>query len=519
MLTIILNFVIIRLLNQKVIGIKMLKNQWENILQDKDTRQSLSKIRQAIKDPTALQQLHNIADGNEEILIKLLQSQDAKTRKNAALLMGDLENNIFLAPIWQAYQNELQRFVKSSYLSAIGKFNYDIYLDDIKEQLEFLKTVELTTENEKHITEEIRELSALIVQGEGIIFHSFTGWNNPCHVMLIANRNITEIVSKELLDLEPSAKIKPVNVGVMASVGNLNWLKDIRIYQEVLFLIPGMAACEMDETAIADTIAASGLLDFLSSSHNGKAPYHFRLEMKSKKSLGEKSTFLKKLASGIEKLSNRRLINSTGIYEFEIRLIENKQQRCNIMIKLFTIQDGRFTYRKEFIPTSIKPVNAALTVAVAKEFMKPQAQVMDPFCGVGTMLIERHKAVPANTTYGIDVQEEAIIKARENTQTAGQIIHYINRDFFTFTHEYLFDEVITDMPFQIGRITQDEVFDIYQQFFHKLPQHLKEGAVIILYSHNKDYVKQMTARTDFKMLKEVLISKREETYVLILQYR
>lgn len=497
----------------------MLKYEWENILKGQEIRQSLSKIRQEIKDSNKLQLLHNIVKGNEEILIELLKSEDAKTRKNAALLMGDLGWQDFLSPIWEAYKNESQRFVKSSYLSAVGKFDYYAYQEEIKEQLEILKTIELTKENEKHIMEEMRELSALIVRIEGVSSHKFIGYNNPYEIVLLSNRNFRETVAKELMTLEPYAKIKFISAGVMAKIDNLNWLREIRIYQELLFIIKGMKECPMDTVAVAETIVGSELLAFLADSHDGKAPYYFRLEIKSKKTLGEKSVFLKKLATRIEKTSNRKLINSTDNYEFEIRLIENKQGNCNIMIKLFTLKDKRFTYRKKVIPTSIKPVNAALAVALAKEYMKEDAQVLDPFCGVGTMLIERHKAVRANTTYGIDIQEDAILKASENTDTAKQIIHYINRDFFRFTHDYLFDEIISNMPFRIGRINEEEIFIIYKQFFNKAPQHLKPGGLVVLYSHNKGYVKQMIAGTDFYLLKEYEISKREETYVFILQYK
>jgi len=497
----------------------MFKKEWENILKGQEIRQSLSKIRQAIKDSNNLQILQNLIKDNEEKLIALLESEDAKTRKNAALLMGDLGQQKFLRPIWEAYKNESQRFVKSSYLSAVGKFDYHIYQEDIKEQLEILKTAELTRENEKHIMEEMRELSSLIVHIEGVSAHTFTGWNDPYNIVLLANRNFTDVVGEELLALEPNAKIKSVGAGVMAKVTNLNWMNKIRIYHELLFMIPGMIACPMDSSAAAETIMNSGLLLFLADTHDGEAPYYFRLEMKSKRSLGEKSIFLKKLALRIEKLSKRQLINSTDNYEFEIRLIENKQGNCNIMIKLFTLKDKRFTYRKEVIPTSIKPVNAALSVALSREFMKEDAQVLDPFCGVGTMLIERHKAVRANTMYGIDIQEDAILKAGGNTAAARQITHYINRDFFRFTHDYLFDEIITDMPFKIGRTTEEEIFIIYKQFFHKVPQHIKAGALVVLYSHDRDFVKQIIAGTDFRLLKEYEISKREETYVLILRYK
>lgn len=497
----------------------MFKNEWENILKGEEIRQSLSKIRQAIKSSSNLELLRDIVKGNEEKLIDLLNSEDAKTRKNAALLVGDLAQQDFLSSIWTAYKNESQRFVKSSYLSAVGKFDYHDYQEELKEQLEILKTMELTEENEKHIMEEMRALSALIVGIEGISAHTFTGWNNPYDIVLLTNRNSTEMIGKELIELEPEATVKSVGAGLMAKVTNLTWLREMRTYQELLFMVPGMNTCPMEPTLVAETIANSGLLTFLAESHVGAAPYYFRLEMKSKRSLGEKSVFLKKLAGGIERLSGRKLINSTDNYEFEIRVIENRQVNCNILVKLYTLKDRRFTYRKEVIPNSIKPVNAALTVALAKEYMEEDAQVLDPFCGVGTMLIERHKAVRCNTMYGIDIQEDAITKAHENTEIANQIIHYINRDFFRFTHDYLFDEIITNMPFKIGRTTEEDVASIYRQFFHNAPAHLKRGAIVVLYSHNIDLVKQISGRTDFTLLKEYEISQREGTYVCILRYK
>lgn len=103
-----------------------------------------------------------------------------------------------------------------------------------------------------------------------------------------------------------------------------------------------------------------------------------------------KSAFVKKVSGHLEKLSERKLVNTTSNYEIELRLIEDKDGNCNLLVKLFTIKDHRFTYRKEVMPTSLKPVDAALTVALAKQYMKEGAQVMDPFCGGETIIIERH---------------------------------------------------------------------------------------------------------------------------------
>lgn len=62
------------------------------------------------------------------------------------------------------------------------------------------------------------------------------------------------------------------------------------------------------------------------------------------------------------------------------------------------------------------------------------------------MLIERDIAQPAREKYGIDIFGPAIEGARENASLAGEKINFIHRDYFDFKHDYLFDEIITNMP-------------------------------------------------------------------------
>lgn len=495
----------------------MIREKWEEIKQNINVRQNLSSLRKEIKDKGSKEQFLGMIQKEEDRLIRLLESEDAKTRKNTALLMGDLGKQEFLEPVYRAYKADTQRFVKSSYLAAVGNFNYSGYLNELKERLSFLDKEEITEENRKHIMEEARELSALIVRMEGTKTHKFSGWEEAFDIVLLTNRNFAHITEEELKLLEPDAVTKLFGAGVMAKVTNLKWVQKIRTYQELLFSVEGMKTCPMEPFQAAESIAGSKLLEFLTKCHRGEPPFYFRVEMKSRRELSEKSVFVKKLSGQIEKLTERRLINAAADYEIELRLIENKAGSFNVLVKLFTLRDERFAYRQNVMPTSIKPVNAALTAALVKNYLKEDAQVLDPFCGVGTMLIERHKAVRANTSYGVDMKEEAIIKARDNAEEAGQIIHFINRDFFRFEHEYPFDEIITNMPFQIGRITQEDILHIYRQFFSAVSKHLKEGAILILYSHNKELVEKMAVKYGYHILEKFEISKKEGTYVFVLQ--
>lgn len=492
----------------------MIRDTFENIVKNQDVRQNLSKLRQELKEGMNRHALLYAMGEQDMIFVQLLEHEDAKTRKNAALVMGAIGKNEYLPYLYEAYQKEEQLFVKSAYLTAISEFDYRDYMDAFKERMKELHALEITEENKKHITEELRALSNLVVRMEGVATHEFVGYHVLSDLVLLTNRNHMDVTIEDLQGM----RTKAFGAGVMVRTDQLEEVLKVRTYQELLFVVDGMRVCPREVEDAAKTIVKSDLFEFLVKRHKGKAPFYFRIELKAKMELDKKSAYTKKLAAEIERLSNRNFINTTSNYEFEIRMIENREGSFNVLVKLYTLPDERFAYRKEVIPTSIRPMNAALTVALTKHHMKENAQVLDPFCGVGTMLIERHKAVKANTTYGLDIYGEAIEKARNNTYEAHQIIHYINRDFFDFTHDYLFDEIITNMPAVIGRKQESEIYEVYEKFFKKAKVHMKEDGCIILYSHNKEYVKKFASKYGYRIVEEYEISMREGSYVFVIKW-
>ena len=359
----------------------------------------------------------------------------------------------------------------------------------------------------------MRALSNLVLMMEGNKAHKFTGYTIPSEIVLVTNRNHIHVTTDQLENMPK----KEFTAGVMAKTKNLEDVLNIRTFSELLFAIDGMKVLPNDVNKAAAMVADGKFLNFLEKRHEGGAPFYFRLEVKSKMDLSRRSTFAKRLGNEIERLSKRTLINSVNNYEVELRLIENKDGNFNVLVKLYTLKDDRFAYRKESIATSIQPVNAALAMELARPYIKENSQVVDPFCRVGTMLMERNRIEKGKTMYGLDIFGEAITKARANADSVHAVINYINRDFFDFTHEYLFDEIVTNMPFKSGVREEKELFEIYQKFFLKAKKHLKEDGIIIMYSHNRDYVKKLCTKP-YKIEKEFEISMREGTYLFIIRY-
>lgn len=493
----------------------MIRDLYDNIVKKEELRQNLIKLKAELKKKENKTALLYYIGKDYRIFEQLLHEQDAKVRKNAALIIGELELPDFLDKLYVAYKEEKQLFVKSAYLTAIKEYDYRSILVKLKNQLEEL--IQLTPEeaDKKHINEEVRVLSDLILRMEGIKKHPFTGYRIPSKLVLLTNRNYKQITQDQLKDKGSKA----FNAGIIVETADLKDVLNIRTVMEVLFMLDDIKICSQDIKEAARQLSSSSLLDFMKKRHIGEAPFYFRIEMKSKQPLDKKSSFTKKLAVELEKLSNRELLNSTSRYEFEIRLIENKDGDYNVLLKLYTIADERFSYRKNVLPTSIHPVNAALCISLATPYLKVGGQVLDPFCGVGTMLIERHKMVAAYSMYGLDLYEEAINKARENSEAAEVITHYINRDFFDFKHEYLFDEIITDMPFTKNKDGDSRLEELYRRFFEKVPTHLKPKAILVIYSHNKNYIKKAMNPSIYKIIKEYEISKVEGAYLYIIQYQ
>lgn len=492
----------------------MIKDIYQNIVNQQDVRKNLIELRKVLKEGNHLTTFLNHLSGDYSVLYTLLEAEDAKTRKNVALIMGELAVPEFMHKLYAAYQKEDKLFVKSDYLVALRQFDYRELLEQFKQRLDFLTSNTFEETSLKHISEEIRILTEMVITLEKPNTHTFSGYHELSDLILLTNRDHQKVT----LDQIKKGKAKEFGAGVIVRTNDLHEIMNIRTYSDILFRLQDVTTVENNPAVAAKAIYEGGLLEFLKARHREEYPYYFRIEIKSKMELDKKSAFAKKMASELERVSGRELINSTSNYEVEIRLIEGRDGFFNVLIKLYTIVDERFQYRKNAVAASIQPVNAALVTALAKDYLKEDADVLDPFCGVGTMLIERNKIAPAKVMYGVDIFGEAIDGAIENADLDDTDIYFINKDFFDFTHKYLFDEIFTNMPTRTGRKTEEEIQLLYDRFFDKASKMLKNEARIIMYTRDKELVdKGIRNRPEYKAVKTYEISRKEAAYIYILQ--
>lgn len=470
----------------------------------KDVRNALIEIKNLLKDSNNIDLLKNTKGYSQDVFVALLNDEEPKIRKNSALILGKIKEPSMAEILFNAYEKEQTLFVKSAYLTALCAYDVTAYIDGLKAHLAELENARHEEEDIKHVAEEIKALRKLLPKGE----HKRHVFNTPAkavRAILTCRKENSEHLAGILSEYRNVSDIKQIFCGVICTTTDIKALSSIRIYRDIIFPLNGMKPIE--KSNLPAEIACGNLMTCLDNMHKkSDSPYYFRITAK--------DLDASMVAAKIQALSGGRLVNAPSDYEIEIRLIEGRDGRYLAMLKLHTLGDYRFAYRANHIAASIHPVNAAMVVELAKDYLKKDAQILDPFCGVGTMLIERNKAVPAKYLYGTDIYGKAIEGARANAKLAGAEINYINRDYFDFRHEYLFDEIITNMPVFDSREETDKFYSI---FFKKTESILKKYGIMVLYSGEKNIIKKYLRLNDnFKLLREFVINEREENFAFII---
>lgn len=470
-----------------------------------NVRANLIEIKELLQEADNIEALKKEPLYQASLFPFLLENEDPKIRKNTALIMGELGEEGYGDILFNSYCKEETLFVRSAYLKALKKFPYDAYKKDLSERKQYLETGDFNPADVKHIAEELKILCSMLDKEIERKRHTAINPVAPLRVILGARSEVLDLLCKEVNQKAGCKDTRKIFCGVMTVTKDISALSRIPYYREILFPVNGMKSYPKAE--IPRAIAEGNLMAILDSLHKkSDGPFNFRVTANNPQ-VGD-------IASRIQVLSGGKLINSPSDYEIELKLMPAADNKYGIFLKLHTMADTRFKYRKNYVAASINPVNAAGIVALTKDYMKKDATILDPCCGVGTMLIERDRGVKAGHMYGVDTFGVAIEGGRENARLAGANINFVNRNFFDFTSKYFFDEIITNMPDYAG----EEADDFYGKFFCCAGKLLKQGGIMILYSDKKNLVKKyLRLNSEMKLLKEFVFKDKEEHYIFVIE--
>ena len=469
---------------------------WLEALKQENPRAILSAIRDIIKKEKPRGIFKRTMGNSKQKLSDFLGHSDPKVRKNVCGIIGELGDSEYLAALYSAYGIEQQLFVKSSYILSIGNCGEPLDAEKLQEILDVLiikeKSGEYKSENTKdakHLNEEKLALTRAIAKLSTHAHHEFKGFINPVPMVLTAMNDHFQITLRDLK--EKSINGEFVNEGILINEKDFNKIYACRTFYEILYPLDSCKNLELNYTVIAAAILNADIVGFLNQCHagTGNTPFWYRVEFKTMDYNRERSEFVKNLSRELDEISGGNLKNSPSSYEVEIRIVA-KKNLCSAFIKLYTSKDNRFAYRENTVPSSINPVTAAIVIKSISKWLKPNAKVIDPFCGAGTMLIERAKLKEFSSLTGVDIFKSAIAAATINSKLANVKIELIPKDILEFSSLDLFDEMISNMPFESKVGIRDSNTKLYSEFINKISKLIRPGGMAFLYTVEKNLLKQ-----------------------------
>ena len=287
-----------------------------NINNNIDVRTNLISLKDKLSKELSLTDLKQDINYNTEIFAKLLFDEDSKVRKNAALIIGMIDEPGLVKNLYESYEKENTLFVRSAYLRSLRKYDFSAYKDSLTERLNNLKKAEYEQSELKHIAEELQELKTMVgIKGEREAV-SFRNPKEPVLIFLTCKKEMADILAEQVKEMT-GLVTKKVFCGVALKTADIGKVSCIRTYKELLFPLNGLTA--YDGADVIREIIKGDLFKLLDSMHDKKdAVYNFRVS-------GNIDAM--KFGREIETASYGRLVNSVSDYDIELRFIQNKESK------------------------------------------------------------------------------------------------------------------------------------------------------------------------------------------------
>lgn len=408
----------------------------------------------------------------------LLQSGDAKIRKNAAAWIGACCAADYAGLLTDALQKEDTEFVRPSILLALGKTKSP-------EVLEYLNHYEIKNQVEKHKEEEKaalnKALSWLSDERPEVIKPETAGFS----ILLNCSFGQAGLTREELDEQEYRYwEYEYLKDTLMLQTNDYESVFSCRTFFEALILL---GKCPPNLNSLASFLQNPKFSESILRLYGGKAS-SYRIEVKGNRIRHEDRIAI--IETVLDAIQIPGLTNNPSSYAFELRIVAEREYFI-LLIKPSAELDKRFAYRQKTLPASIHPVTAACIMRHIYPFLKRGADVLDPFCGSGTMLFERSFIKPCSSLTGTDNQKYAMVSAKDNEAQAKTGAHFIQTDILTYMPDNQFDEIISNMPFGHRVGSHENNTQLYEGFVKVMYGILKPKGMAFLFTNDKTLLRQL----------------------------
>ncbi len=410
-----------------------------DMIAGEDQRAAFKALADIAKKKLGQEELTSLVIRDADILMAI---DDDKSRKSAYKLIGLCAADACADKLFEALKREKTRFVRPSIILALG---------NTKTPERYLKNYVVEPGEPKHMQAERDALKKAL--GKAAITKKA-----PAELRLPEWCTLTSIKPSALL-----AELKALGAECRPSLLNdafeapTTFIKKLRCYEDALFNV----GKDDDFKAVASALDAIGC----------KGQF-YRIEAGAVRPESRRETIMT-ISKGLEPYG---YTDNPSAYTFELRPIKR-----HLYAKF---SDHRFDYRKESIAASINPVTAASIMRLCEPYMRENADVLDPFCGSATMLVERAYLKPVKSLVGVDLSGYAIKAACANRSAARLRIALIHGDILDYGAAQ-YDEIVANMPFGIRVSGHTSNIKLYAAFADKLLTLLKNGGFAFLLTQEK----------------------------------
>lgn len=379
---------------------------------------------------------------------KLIGIADDKARKSAYKLVGICAPDACAVKLAQALKNEKTHYVRPSVILALG---------NTRSPERYLKNYVIEPGEPKHMEAERDALKKALAKVTAPSVKKPAAFKLPewCTLTSINQSALVAELKAKGVSFRPSR----IRGAVEAPTAQC---KTLRCYERAMFRIAEMGAYHK---------AAQTLNDM------GCKGQFYRIEAGSLRPEKRRDA-IQAVSAGLAPFG---YTDNPSAYTLELRLLAGQ------IYAIFA--DTRFAYRKQSVAASINPVTAASIMRLCEPYMRENASVLDPFCGSGTMLIERAHLKPSATLVGVDISGHAIKAACANRRASGIRMALIHGDILGYGAAR-YDEIIANMPFGIRVLAHASNIKLYAAFADKLLTLLNDDGYAFLLTQEKKLLRE-----------------------------
>ena len=361
--------------------------------------------------------------------------------------------------------------------------------------------------------------------GRYIVGYEFLGIKKRIPLLLTMPHTFAGYVVSDLTRRgipEEDIRVTPFGVRVMTDA--FDTVKSCRLYDRLYLTVPIKRGDALREKSAVDTIRGSMLRRILDSYLRGDRPIPARIRVEvpaagsskkaTEKARDEEKRLVAVFSEAVAGACPGIITSAATGYECEIYFPERPDGTFGIYIWFSSMGDKRFSYRRAVEPTSMSAVRAATMIEMLHPYIIEANTVLDPMCGTGTLIIERKRHGDTGNVFATDISAQMIAQARENAALASEHIHFIQRDYFDFTYDGYFDEIITELPDLYHRNDREKK-TFFKSFLKKSISITTEGAIMGILTGDADIFSSLIAGfKELEVEKRIAFGGKREVFIL-----